>query len=80
MQDLTNGSMIDFVFHNIFLEQINYFTKETFHFKKNLLFHNFLRIGVMTIKVYIFGEEIFCRIYLWSHILFLKLPVHEKNP
>ena len=38
--------------------------------------HNFLRVGVMIIQVY---EELFCRIHLWSHILFLQPPVHEKH-
>ena len=58
------------------IDKLNYPTNETFHFLKTLLLcHKFLRVGVMSIKVYIFGEEI----HVWSHILFLKLPVYEKN-
>ena len=41
---------------------INYPTNETL--KEFLLCHNFLRVGVMSIKVYIFGEDIFCIIHL----------------
>ena len=41
--------------------------------------HDFLRVGEMSAKVYIFEEDIFCRINLWSQILFFQPPVHEKH-
>ena len=33
----------------------------------------------MSIKIYIFGKDVFCRIYIWSQMLLLKPPVHENN-
>ena len=57
--------------------------------KKKLITHSeyvlcckSLGVGVMSIKVYIFGEEIFCRIHLWSQIYsnsFMWKKIMKKN-
>ena len=48
-------------------------------FLKNVMFHNFLWVRVMSVKVSIFGKEITRKIYLWPRIVPWKLRFWENH-
>ena len=66
VQYVEKGRFLSCVVSKIYTDELK--KKLITHFSKYVFCCKSLRVGVMSKKVYIFGEDTFCRIHLWSQI------------